>query len=87
MAEEPTDWEVVAVIDRKVLGEYTARFVKILAGEKVKCIISAVNEADALKKAEEHFRRSVGISPIHVKAMYPRKLYQHRRRLQKMTER
>lgn len=74
MAEKPTDWEVKAVIDREVLGEYTAKLVEILAGGKVKCIVSAVNEVDALKKAEEHLRRSVGISPIHVKAMYARNL-------------
>jgi hypothetical protein len=74
MTEKPTDWEVKAIIDRKVLGEYTAKLVKILAGQKVKCIVSAVSEADALKKAEEHLRRSVGISPIHVKAMHPRRL-------------
>lgn len=38
MAEKPkpSDWEVKAVIDRKVLGEYTAKLVKILAGEMVK---------------------------------------------------
>jgi hypothetical protein len=76
MAEKPkpSDWEVKAVIDRKVLGEYTAKLVKILAGEKVKCVVSAVNEADALKKAEEHFHRINGISPVLVKAMYARKL-------------
>ena len=74
MAEEPTDWKVQVTLDRKALVEDITKLAQILARQRVAVTVSAVNEADALKKAEEHLQRISGIPTVYVKAMHPIKL-------------
>jgi ribosomal protein L5 len=74
MTEKPTDWRIQVVLDRKALVEDLGKLTKILARQRTYCVVSAVNEAEALKKAEEHLQRISGISPVYVKAMHPRRL-------------
>ena len=75
MAEGPTDWKVVVVLDRRALVEDIDKLVRILARQRVIVTISASSrEEDALKKAEEHLQRINGIPMVYIKAMHPRKL-------------
>jgi len=74
MTEKPTDWRIQVVLDRKALVEDIDKLTKILARQRTYCTVSAVNEAEALKKAEEHLQRYSSIPTVYVKAMHPRKL-------------
>jgi len=74
MTEKPTDWRIQVVLDRRALVEDIAKLTKILARQRTYCIVSAVNEAEALKKAEEHLKLHSGIPTVYVKAMHPRRL-------------
>lgn len=74
MTEKPTDWKVEAKLDKKALVEDITKLAQILARQRAIVIVSAMNEADALKKAEERLQRYIGIPTVYVKAMHPRKL-------------
>jgi hypothetical protein len=74
MTEKPTDWRIQVVLDRKALVEDIDKLTKILARQRTYCTVSAVNEAEALKKAEEHLKLYSGIPTVYVKAMHPRRL-------------
>ena len=74
MAEAPTDWKIMVTLDRKALVEDIDKLVHILARQRPCCIVSAVNEAEALKKAEERLKQHYGIPAMYVKDMLPRKL-------------
>ena len=74
MTEKPTDWKVAVDLDRRALVEDIDKLVRILARQRVAVTVSAVSEAEALKKAEEHLRLYSGIPKVYVKAMHPRKV-------------
>jgi hypothetical protein len=74
MTEKPTNWRIQVVLDRRALVEDIAKLTKILARQRTYCVVSAVNEAEALKKVEERLQRINGIPTVYVKAMHPRRL-------------
>ena len=74
MTEAPSDWKVQVVLDQEAIIDDIMRLVQILTRQRTHCIVSAVSEADALRRAEEHLKRIHGISLVYVKAMHPRKL-------------
>ena len=74
MTEEPMDWRIQVVLDRRALVEDIDKLVRILARQRVIVTVSALSREEALKKSEEHLQRISGIPTVYVKAMHPRKL-------------
>lgn len=72
--EESVDYKVTVTLNREALVEDITKLAQILARRRTFCVVSAVNEAEALKKAEEHLKVINGILTVYVEAMHPRKL-------------
>jgi hypothetical protein len=71
---EPTDWKVRATLDRDLLVEDIAKLAGILARQRVGCVVSAVDEEDAVEKAKTHLLRYSGIPEAYMKTLNPRRL-------------
>jgi len=71
---EKTDWKIKAIIDREAITEDINDLVKILARQRVNCIISANNRDEALTEAKKHLQLYAGIPEKYLKALHPRRL-------------
>lgn len=71
---EPTDWKVRATLDRDLLVEDIAKLAGILARQRVGCVVSAVDEEDAVEKAKAHLLRYRGIPEAYIEELHPRRL-------------
>jgi len=71
---EKTDWKINAVLDREAITEDINDLVKILARQRVNCIVSAEDSDEALAEAKKHLQRYAGIPEKYLKALHPSRL-------------
>jgi hypothetical protein len=71
---EKTDWKIKAVLDREAITGDINNLVKILARQRVNCVVSANNVDEALIEAKKHLQRYAGIPEKYLKALHPRRL-------------
>ena len=71
---EKTDWKIMVVLDREAITEDINDLVKILARQRVNCIVSANDRDEALTEAKKHLQRFAGIPEKYLKALHPRRL-------------
>jgi hypothetical protein len=74
VAEEPTDWEVQVVLDRRAIVEDITKLAQILARERIYYTVSASSREEAIEKAKVHLQRFVGVPERYVRSLDPQKL-------------
>jgi len=74
MAEEPTDWKVQVVLDRRALVEDITKLAQILARERIYYTVAASSRDEAIEKAKVYLQRHVGVPERYVRSLDPRKL-------------
>ena len=74
MAEEPTDWKVQVVLDRRAIVEDITKLAQILARERIYYTVAASSRDEAIEKAKVCLQRHVGVSERYVRSLHPRKL-------------
>ena len=74
MAEEPTDWEVQVVLDRRAIVEDITKLAQILARERIYYTVAASSREEAMEKTRMFLMRFVGVPERYVRSLDPRRL-------------
>ena len=74
MAEEPTDWKVQVVLDRRAIVEDITKLAQILARERIYYTVAASSREEAIEKAKVCLQRHVGVPACYVRSFHPRRL-------------
>lgn len=68
------DWKVEATVDRELIVEEIIQLLSILKRQRISCIVSAVDEDEALGEASRRLEHHMGIPKRFVRNLHPKVL-------------